>query len=281
MRLNETSAIRVELSVSYDGLVFDPEAVSFKIEDKKREMSRNLILILLALIALGAASCAPTDMQPAATSIASVATSPPSATRLPQTPTPLPPTATAPPPTATPLPPTATPLPPTETPLPSTNTPLPPTATLDPTVFQLRSPAFGMEETIPRLYTCNGEDVSPPLEWGDPPDGTQSLVLVAEDISAGSLVHWLFFNIPPDTRSLPEKVPTRGHFSDGSQQGMNQMFELGYFGPCPLPGPNRYRFRLYALDTLLDLEDGVMMIPMKQAMKDHILAETEIIGVYP
>jgi Raf kinase inhibitor-like YbhB/YbcL family protein len=102
-----------------------------------------------------------------------------------------------------------------------------------------------------------------------------------EDISAPDFVHWILFNIPPDTRSLPEDIPTRGHFSDGRQQGTNHIFKTGYFGPCPLPGPNQYRFRLYAIDIMLDLDDGVMKIPLKQAIKDHILAQTELIGVYP
>jgi Raf kinase inhibitor-like YbhB/YbcL family protein len=153
---------------------------------------------------------------------------------------------------------------------------------LDPTVFALRSTVFGPEESIPAVYTCKGKDISPPLEWGAPPEGTQSLVLIAEDITGGAnLVHWTIFNIPPAARSLPEGVPTKGHLDDGSQQGMNHIFELGYFGPCPMPGPNQYRFRLYALDTVLDLEDGVMKIPLKAAMKGHILAETEVIGLFP
>lgn len=189
--------------------------------------------------------------------------------------------ASAPPPlpTETQLPPTQTPLPPTVTPTP---TKIPePTATLDPANFELRSLAFGSEESIPVIYTCNGDDISPPLEWGDPPENSLSLVLLVEDISASNLVHWILFNIPPETRSLPEALPTTGHFNDGRQQGMNQIFKLGYFGPCPMPGPNQYRFRLYALDVTLDLEDGVMKIPLKEAMKGHILAETEVIGVYP
>jgi Raf kinase inhibitor-like YbhB/YbcL family protein len=152
---------------------------------------------------------------------------------------------------------------------------------LDPTVFELRSPAFGLEESIPGIYTCKGEDRSPPLEWGNPPTGTQSLVMLMDDITVGNFVHWVLFNIPPDTRSLPEGVPKRDYLSDGSQQGTTQALKVGYFGPCPLPGPNRYRFRLFAVDTILDVEDGIMMIPLKQAMKGHILAETELIGRFP
>jgi hypothetical protein len=227
--------------------------------------------------------------EPTATPLPAVATRitlEPTYTPPPPTETPPPPTETPVPPTNTPLPPTATPVPPTETLLPPTETPVPmetpqPTPTLDPTVFQLRSPAFGLEETIPSRYTCKGEDISPPLEWGAPPSGTQSLVLIVDDISAGNLTHWLLFNIAPTTRSMSEAVPTQGHFEDGRQQGTNQILALGYFGPCPLPGPNRYRFRLYALDTMLDLEDGVMRIPLKEAMRGHILAETETIGMFP
>jgi len=175
----------------------------------------------------------------------------------------------------------ATPHSPTKTLVSSTQTPLPPTATLDFKVFEIRSSAFGKDEDIPAKFTCNGDDISPPLEWGDPPEGSQSFVLVVEDISVGNFVHWILFNIPAEFRSLPEAVSKKGHFEDGRQQGMNHLFELGYFGPCPMPGPNQYRFRLYAIDVILDLEDGVMKIPLKAAMKGHILAETEVIGVYP
>ena len=191
----------------------------------------------------------------------------------PQKPSALPP---SPSPTQTQLP---TPmLPPASTPTPTMEPKR--TAKQDPTVFELRSPAFGMEEKIPRRFTCNDKDISPPLIWGNPPEATQSFVLLMDDITVGNFVHWVYFNIPADLRALPEGL-SKDHFDDGSQQGINQRFELGYGGPCPMPGPNRYRFRLFAIDTVLDLEDGVMMIPLKAAMEGHILAETELIGVYP
>jgi len=155
------------------------------------------------------------------------------------------------------------------------------TSITDPSVFQISSPAFGDGEVIPVTYTCDDKDISPPLEWGEPPDGTASLVLVVEDLSADdNLTHWLLFNIPPDTRSLPEGVPPSAHFDDGSQHGTNNRLALGYMGPCPPPKSHQYRFRLYALDTTLDLEDGVMKIPLKQAIRGKALAETEIIGIY-
>jgi Raf kinase inhibitor-like YbhB/YbcL family protein len=239
----------------------------------------RIYLIIAALIVLGAGGCKIGEAVPTVTIVQPTAT--------------LPPTQTPPPPTVTPLPPTATPLPPSETPIPSTETPLPqsetpsptdtltpePIATLDPAIFELRSPAFGRDETIPAKYTCDELDISPPLEWGDPPEGTVSLAIVMDDITASNFVHWLFFNIPPETRSLPAGIDTVGHFEDGSQQGTNHIFALGYFGPCP-QGSNRYRIRLFALDAMLDLEDGVMMIPLKQAMMGHVLAETELYGVY-
>ena len=184
------------------------------------------------------------------------------------------PSATAVPPTVVP----ATAIPPTGT-TPPTDIPEP-TATLDPTVFEIRSPAFGNGEPIPVRYTCNDRDVSPPLEWGDPPEGTVSLALFSEDLTVGGFVHWIFFNIPPETRSLPEAVPLDGHFPDGSQQGTNNRLLLGYMGPCPPPRTHEYSFTLYALDTMLDLDDGVMRIEFKEAMQGHILAETEIVGLY-
>jgi len=241
------------------------------------KLAAKYALLAIAILILFGACGAP---DPTAM-ITQASDTPPLPTETPVPPTPIPPTETPLPPTPTPIPPTETPLPPTPTPIPPTETPLPPTPTLDPMVFELRSPAFGMEKPIPALYTCNGQDVSPPLEWGNPPTGTQSFVLLVDDISAGNLVHWILFNIPPETRSLSEAIPKRGHLSDGRQQGMNHIFKLGYFGPCPMPGPNRYRFQLYALDAKLDLEDGVMRIPLKEAMKSHILAQTELIGIYP
>lgn len=221
----------------------------------KRKLELLTLVLLIVFIAVG---CTSISAQPTATPIPYTATKPPS---------------------ATPVLLTETSLPPTESPLLPTDVPEP-TATLDPTVFELRSPAFGNEEPIPILYTCDDKDISPPLEWGDPPSGTQSLVLLADDLTAGGLVHWIFFNIPPDTRSLAEGVPAKGHFPDGSQQGTNNRLELGYMGPCPPPKTHRYSFRLHALDIMLDLKDGVMRIPLKQTMKGHILAETEYVGVY-
>jgi len=138
----------------------------------------------------------------------------------PQKPSALPP---SPSPTQTQLP---TPmLPPAPTPTPTMEPE--PTAKQDPTVFELRSPAFGMEEKIPRRFTCNDKDISPPLIWGNPPEATQSFVLLMDDITVGNFVHWVYFNIPADLRALPEAA------SKGSIKGLNWVTAA----PAPCPDP--------------------------------------------
>jgi Raf kinase inhibitor-like YbhB/YbcL family protein len=136
-----------------------------------------------------------------------------------------------------------------------------------------------MEEKIPMKHTCDDLDISPPLEWGDPPEGTVSLAIALDDVSANGLGHWVLFNIPPETRSLPEGLPKKERLADGSQQTIGALTQVGYMGPCPA-GSNRYRFRLLALDTMLDLDDSVMYVRVMQAIRGHVLAEAELYGVY-
>jgi Raf kinase inhibitor-like YbhB/YbcL family protein len=148
--------------------------------------------------------------------------------------------------------------------------------------FELTSPAFAHGEPIPRQYTCDGEDVSPPLHWSDPPQGAQSLALIADDPDApvGTWVHWVFYNLPAETRGLPEAVPPDADLPDGSRHGRNSWRRLGYGGPCPPGGTHRYFFKLYALDTVLDLAPGASKKQLLQAMKGHVLAQAELMGVY-
>jgi Raf kinase inhibitor-like YbhB/YbcL family protein len=164
-----------------------------------------------------------------------------------------------------------------------TASPAVPTATPVP-LIELTSPAFGPEEMIPEKHTCDGEHLSPPLAWGEPPQGTQSLALIVENPDARSVVgtawvHWLLYNLPAETRGLPEAVPPDAELSDGSRHGLNSEDWLGYVGPCP-PFTQRYFFRLYALDTVLDLGSGVGMQELLQAMEGHILAQGELLGRY-
>ncbi len=158
-----------------------------------------------------------------------------------------------------------------------------PAATKGPFVegFRLTSPAFEQGGGIPARYTCAGENVSPPLEWGEVPEGAKSLALICDDPDAprGTFVHWVIFNIPPSAKGLAEGIPKEPELSDGSIQGRNDFGEIGYGGPCPPPGPaHRYFFKLYALDTKLDLPPGATKAQVLQAMQGHVLAQTELMG---
>ncbi len=146
----------------------------------------------------------------------------------------------------------------------------------------LTSPAFAAGGEIPRKYTCDGEDVSPPLEWGAPPAGTQSLALIMDDPDApmGTWDHWLLYNLPADARSLPEGVAPDATRPDGSRHGKNSWGRVGYGGPCPPGGQHRYFFRLYALDIPLDLPAGANKAQLLAAMSGHILAQGELMGTY-
>lgn len=148
--------------------------------------------------------------------------------------------------------------------------------------MELKSSAFGYGQSIPVRYTCDGQDISPPLEWTDPPPGTQSFALIMDDPDApvGVWDHWVLFNIPPETRSLPEGVPPDPDLAQGGRHGRNSWKRLGYGGPCPPGGTHRYFFRLYALDTVLNLSSGATKKDVLRAMEGHILAQAELMGTY-
>jgi len=149
--------------------------------------------------------------------------------------------------------------------------------------FQLTSKAFSYNGEIGRQYTCDGKDNSPPLEWSDPPPRTRSFSLICDDPDApvGTWVHWVLYNLPEGARGLPEAVPGEAVLGDGSRHGVNDFRRLGYGGPCPPPGPaHRYFFKLYALDTVLDLKPGAAKKDLEAAMKGHILAEAQLMGRY-
>ena len=141
----------------------------------------------------------------------------------------------------------------------------------------LSSPAFAYGETIPRRYTCDGEDLSPPLAWQNAPEGTQAWALIMDDPDApmGTWVHWVLYDLPAETTTLPEGVRQAGI------AGRNSWDRLGYGGPCPPPGkPHRYFFRLYALDAPLGLPPGATKAQVARAMQGHILAQAEWMGRY-
>ena len=148
--------------------------------------------------------------------------------------------------------------------------------------FELTSSAFSEGEHIPQKYSCDGEDISPALEWSDPPEGTQSFALIADDPDApvGTWVHWVLYNLPAETLVLPEAMPGDSELADGSRHGHNSWGRPGYGGPCPPGGTHRYFFKLYALDTVLDLAAGADKEQLLKAMEGHILAQTETMGRY-
>jgi len=149
--------------------------------------------------------------------------------------------------------------------------------------LSVESSAFQHGNIIPQRYTCDGEDASPPLSWSEPPPGTAGLVLVVDDpdAPAGTWVHWVLFNIPVETRGLEDGVPALQQVESVGVQGHNGWGNLGYGGPCPPPGaPHRYHFKLYALDTTLELDAGASKGDVEKAMAGHILAEGQLIGQY-
>jgi len=145
------------------------------------------------------------------------------------------------------------------------------------------SPAFNEGGKIPPKYTCQGQDMSPQLAWSNPPAGTASFALIVDDPDApgGTFTHWLLFNVPADSRGLPEAVPTEPRLSGGARQGKNDSGVTSYSGPCPPPGkPHRYQFTLYALDRALDLPGGASKKQLLSAMQTHILAQGRLTGTY-
>jgi len=149
--------------------------------------------------------------------------------------------------------------------------------------FEITSPVFEEGAYIPRKYTADGPDVSPPLQWTDPPAATKSFALICDDpdAPAGTWVHWVIWGIPPEARGLPERVPTDKRLADGSVQGTNDFRRIGYGGPAPPRGPaHRYFFKVYALDDALSLEPGATKSTLLEAMQGHILADAQLIGRY-
>lgn len=148
----------------------------------------------------------------------------------------------------------------------------------------LFSPAFEHEGEIPSKYTCEGEDLSPPLAWAGVPAGTKSLALIVDDPDAPdpaapkmTYVHWVLFNLPPDSGGLPENVR---HLPAGAREGATDFGGLGYGGPCPPIGIHRYYFKLYALDALLDLPAAPTKADLLAAMEGHVLSYAFLMGTY-
>ncbi len=141
----------------------------------------------------------------------------------------------------------------------------------------IASPAFPHSGMIPKQYTCDGADASPPLSIGGIPEKTKTLALIVDDpdAPAGTWVHWVVWNIGPVTKEIPENtVPP------GAIQGTNDFGKRKYGGPCPPSGTHRYFFKLYALNAPLDLKEGATKAQLEKAMSGHLLGKAELIGLY-
>jgi len=150
----------------------------------------------------------------------------------------------------------------------------------------IRSERFAHEGAIPKQYTCEGRDVSPPLAWENVPPQAKSLVLIVDDPDAPdpaapkmTWVHWVLYNLPPDSKGLSEGV-AKAALPKGTEEGKNDWKRTGYGGPCPPIGRHRYFHKLYALDTVLSGLTAASKADVERAMKGHVLASAELIGTY-
>ena len=154
------------------------------------------------------------------------------------------------------------------------------------TQLTLQSETFSQNQAVPRKYSGEGDDISPPLTWSDVPDGTKELALIMDDpdAPAGTWVHWVIYKIPADSGGLSEGIPTSAQVSSpaGALQGKNSGNKIGYGGPAPPPGHglHHYHFKLYALDVKLGLDSGASKQSLLGAMQGHILAQGELVGTY-
>lgn len=140
----------------------------------------------------------------------------------------------------------------------------------------IESPKFESHQEIPIRYSCEGEDISPPLVFGDIPPGSKSLALILEDPDAprGTFVHWIVWNLPVEELTLKEGSILK-------HQGKNHFGNVGYGGPCPPPGKaHRYFFKLFAIDTFINLSAGSSKEQLEDAMEGHVLGKAELIGTY-
>ncbi len=149
--------------------------------------------------------------------------------------------------------------------------------------LSVKSTAFAEGNPIPKKHSCQGSDVSPALSWEGIPAEAKSIALIVDDPDApgGTWVHWLAYNIPATLRGLPEAVPDQRVLDNGIRQGKNDFGKIGYGGPCPPPGPvHRYYFKVYALNSVLEVEAGATKAQLETVMKSRILAEGRLMGTY-
>lgn len=146
----------------------------------------------------------------------------------------------------------------------------------------LHSSAFENGSSIPDKHSKKGGNVSPALSWTGVPGEARSLVLIVDDpdAPAGLFTHWVLYGLKPETRELPEHVPSNGELPNGARQGLNGFGELGYGGPQPPSGTHRYFFHLYALDTDSDMPPGLTRQELDGAIEGHVIEQTQLMGLY-
>ena len=149
--------------------------------------------------------------------------------------------------------------------------------------FTLSSSAFKAGAEIPKQFSCEGADQSPPLSWSGAPEGTKSFALIADDPDApvGTWVHWVLYDLPGDTTELRQGLRTDETLPNGAKHGVNDFRKTGYGGPCPPPGkPHRYFFKLYALDASINLNPRATKADVLRAIEGHVLGQAELMGTY-
>jgi Raf kinase inhibitor-like YbhB/YbcL family protein len=149
--------------------------------------------------------------------------------------------------------------------------------------MKITSPAFAGGQPIPPRFTCEGEDISPPLAWTGVPAEARSLALVCDDPDAprGIWVHWIAYHLPPGAGGLAAGLPSRATLADGTCQGTTDFGRTGYGGPCPPPGKtHHYHFKLHALDAAVPLAPGATKDELLRAIKGHVIAEARLVGTY-
>ncbi|MBV9957268.1 MAG: YbhB/YbcL family Raf kinase inhibitor-like protein [Acidobacteria bacterium] len=148
--------------------------------------------------------------------------------------------------------------------------------------MKLTSKAFADGALMPAKYSCDGENVSPPLAWEGVPEKARTLALfvVDPDAPGGRFTHWVLFNLPASTKELPERLAPEKQVLGSARQGTNDFKKLGYGGPCPPSGEHRYFFKLYALDSELTLDENATRADLLNAMQGHILAQGDLTGKY-
>jgi len=148
--------------------------------------------------------------------------------------------------------------------------------------IQITSIAFTEGEAIPRQYTCDGVNVSPPLEWTGVPKTARTIALVTDDpdAPAGTWVHWVLYNLPATNIGMVENLPATENLKAGGFQGKNDFGKIGYGGPCPPSGTHRYFFKIYAVDGELPLPAGATKAELLKAMEGHIVGQGQLMGTY-